>query len=296
MKIKSIVKIIIDIAMTGLFIALLFAYQTGLAFHEIMGLSIVFLFALHMILNGKWIIGVTKKLFSDTLKMKTLLMYFFNTGLLIGIAVITVSGILISSVLFPVSSYNQTLVTLHKWLSYVTAGMMGVHLLLHVKYMGSMFKKIAIGLKTPVVRRTLSSTAAILFIAGIVYYNVVSATEKSMTANIIEAADNGQSVESKYTVSDTPPDTSSTASFELSSAVSSEQTIDSSSESKKEESSSVMSVPSSQPADTVSLSEFLGKMFCTICPKHCPLSHPQCRKSASLIQQATTEYNELYSN
>jgi len=257
-KAKSIIKIIIDIVMSGLFIALLFAYQTGLVFHEIMGISILFLIGLHMALNRKWIAVVTKNLFSKKIKAKTALMYLLNTGLLIGIIIITITGLLISRVLLPVNIYNPALVSLHKWTAYVTAVMMGVHLFLHLEYLGVMFKKIYSELVTPVVLKTLGSAAAIVFIAVIIYYNIIS------------AADNSSSMHTAFTANPIIA------------------------QDKKKQSSDATITSSAQAADTISLTDFLSKMYCTACNRHCPLSHPQCMRSARLVEQATAEYENLY--
>jgi hypothetical protein len=47
-------------------------------------------------------------------------------------------------------------------------------------------------------------------------------------------------------------------------------------------------------ADDITLEEYLSSLYCTACPKHCPLSSPQCSKGISLAQEATTEYYALY--
>lgn len=271
MKTKSFIKIVVDIVMTVLFVSLLFAYNTGLAFHEIIGLSMLFLVILHLILNGKWIIRISNNLFNQDLKAKTVFMYFLDIGLLFSLLAIGVTGIMISTVLFPIGESNPAIVLIHKGTSYVAATMLAIHLALHLKYLARGFKKILSHLRTSNIKKALSGTFAIIMIAGIVYYNVISTFDSYI-----------------------PPVNSSPASTPANNPTQSSDIITPTpapSAKKKEEAT----VGSSETAsDVPGLTEFLSKMFCTICPKHCPLSNPQCGKSRSLIEEAKTEYRTLY--
>lgn len=266
MKTKSIVKIVLDIVMTALFIPLLFAYNTGLVFHEIMGISIIFLFVLHLILNRKWIVNTSKNLFTGKIKSKTLLMYFLNIGLFLGISFILITGIMISNIIFPVNSYSQILVTIHKWSSYITAVMIAVHLVLHAEYLAASFKKILSNIKTSNTKRIFQSALAIIMIAGIVYYNIISATNK----NINSTTNTNSSSQNSKTITSIP------------------------STKRKEDENETTISSSEDQTDVISLSDFLSKMFCTMCPRNCPLSSPQCGKSKLLIEDATAEYQSLY--
>lgn len=276
MKSKTIIKIILDVVMAGLFIALMFAYQTGLVFHEIIGLSIVSLFALHLILNGKWIVSSTKKMCSGTLSRKPLINYLIDAGLFIGIVVLTVTGFLISVVLFPTETYNPVLKTLHTLAAYVTSGLLALHLLVHIKYLKAVFKKFISEFRSSVVKKSLGSAAALLMTAGIIYYNVIAIAEndyqsglQSISGVIVPPVSN-ESASEQYETEKNPP------------------------KKKDEDEIITQTQPAAEAVPT--LSEYLGKMFCTICHRRCPLSSPQCRKSASLIQKAKTEYQELYEN
>lgn len=280
MKTKTISKIILDIVMTGLFVSLMFVYQTGLAFHEIMGLSIAVLFVLHLVLNGKWIATSTKKLCSGDLSGKPLLNYLIDAGLFIGILALTVTGLLISVVLFPTEAYNPVLKTLHAWAAYVTSGLLALHVLMHIKYLKAVFKKFFSEFRSSIVKRVLGGTAALFIAVGIIYYNVIAVFENNYQAglqsdsSIIDVPDSSESVSNQYETQTNPTKKKD--------------------EDEDEDETITQTQPSSEAIPT--LSEFLGKMFCTICPRHCPLSNPQCRKSTSLIQKATTEYQELYEN
>ena len=75
---KQTFKILIDISMTALFIILIKAFDTGLEFHEIAGLGILVLIAVHNIMNISWIKNVAKNIFSNKIKHKTKLMFVLN--------------------------------------------------------------------------------------------------------------------------------------------------------------------------------------------------------------------------
>lgn len=255
MKKKSIVKVILDIIMIVLFIALMSVHDTGIVFHEIMGIFIFFLFALHLVLNGKWVIHVSKSLFYNKIKSKTFWMLILNLGLLMGIIIITVTGIMISKVLFPYDDHEQSITMIHKWSSYVTAVMMAAHLVLHIKYLIAMFMKIFDNRKSSTVKKVFGSGLAISIIVIIIYFNISSLINNSIDSKQIDTQ------------------------------------IDKTNIDKTKE-----AITSTPPSDAISLSDFLGKMFCTICPRHCPLSNPQCGKSRNLIIEAEEEYQSLYGN
>ena len=60
MKIKSFVKMIIDIAMTFLMIACMFGLMAGDILHEVFGSAILVLFLTHNTLNWKWYANIFK--------------------------------------------------------------------------------------------------------------------------------------------------------------------------------------------------------------------------------------------
>jgi len=91
----------LDVAMTILFVTLIYAYDTGLVFHEIVGLSISALFASHILLNWSWVKNITKNLFNRRLKVSAKLKYALNATTFLTVATVIITGILISKVIFP---------------------------------------------------------------------------------------------------------------------------------------------------------------------------------------------------
>lgn len=138
---KTRIKIILDLVMALLFILLLDAYGTGLAFHETAGLCIGFLFIFHILLNWPWVKGISRKLLSPALPAKTRLMYALNVISLACISTVIITGIMISQVLFCSGTpADHQLAALHKWISYFSLGLFAVHISLHRRYIINAWK------------------------------------------------------------------------------------------------------------------------------------------------------------
>ena len=90
-------KILVDICMVVLMIAL---FSTGyihslLDLHVFFGYIIIPVVIIHLLLNGKWLVNVTKKLFSGKLSPKTWYMYKLVIGLTIAFSVCIVTGLVL---------------------------------------------------------------------------------------------------------------------------------------------------------------------------------------------------------
>ncbi|KAF1084726.1 hypothetical protein SPSYN_02512 [Sporotomaculum syntrophicum] len=80
----------LDVGLAALFLILIEPQRTGMAWHEILGLSIGFLFTMHVLLNWSWVKKTTRNLFTLAYKTKTKLCYVLNTVSFI--CVITIYG------------------------------------------------------------------------------------------------------------------------------------------------------------------------------------------------------------
>ena len=185
MKIKNIVKIILDAVMMVLFTVLFFAEDTGLVFHEIVGLSALFVLGLHFVLNGQWIVNTAKNLGKKRIKTKTSRTYFLNITLLIGIIVIITTGIMISTVVLPLDGYNPTIEHIHECAAYLTGCLLIIHVALHIKYLKAYVKAILRSFKMPIIRRTFIGAFAILLMLVILYYNIISAVSKNIDGDTL---------------------------------------------------------------------------------------------------------------
>lgn len=283
---KSIVKIVLDIVMAVLYIALLFAYGTGLVFHEIAGLLLMALFALHLGLNWKWVAGVAKRAANGEVKRKFVLMGLLAAGLLVGVVIVGVTGLMVSTVVLPAAAYQPGITALHKWSAWATAALMAAHVLVHAKYLAVAFKKLFTGSRRAVVRGVLSSSFALLMAAGIIYRSVAVSAVGDVVSGPVAAvtadSDSAGGTEEESTPVLPPAEEAITNG-------------DTAAQGKKEEEETSVS-SSAPPAETaaVTLDDYLGKLYCTACGKHCPLSSPRCGRSAAQVEQATEEYNTLY--
>ena len=166
MKHKAAIKAVLDIFMTLIFALLFNKMILGLVFHEAAGLAIGMAIIVHLFLNWKWIVIITKKFFAREIPMRTKVGYLLNFSLLIGFLTIIVSGIFISKV-FLVSirglgSLNYK--TIHIIASYVTLVLIGVHIGLHWAFIKQMSKRLC-----PKMNASLRKGIAIVLLIGIIF-------------------------------------------------------------------------------------------------------------------------------
>lgn len=161
MKNKNGIKILLDSMMIILLVLMFNKNVISMSFHEIGGLVVCGLFVIHMLLNYKWIIGVSKKLFSRGLKFKTRLGYMINVLLLLVMAFIGVSGILISKTIFSgISSNNMFWKIGHQVVAGYGIILVGIHIGLHWDFLRNHFKKF---IKIPIkIEKTLGMICAVL--------------------------------------------------------------------------------------------------------------------------------------
>ena len=134
-------------------------------FHEIGGLALFGLFILHLIFNYRWIIGVTKKVFSKSLNAKTRIGYIVNFLLLVSFTLVCISGIFISKELF---RFNSGMIwkTIHYSSAAAALILTGIHIGLHLKMILSFIKK-RIKLSAPVGKAIGLLCSVVLIVFGI---------------------------------------------------------------------------------------------------------------------------------
>lgn len=277
MNSKAITKIALDFIMSVLFVILIFAYDTGLAFHEIAGLSILVLFTAHMILNWTWVKSITKNFLSKKIKRKSQLLYALNTLLLIAVSTIIVTGIMISRVVFDfgLNGGSSVLSAIHKWTAYACLGFFAIHIALNWRFVSVCVRKISSTLGGIRLRKSLQALGASALAVAIIYSLVMPGPDQlsqqasAMNNPPVEAAairknDAGQGSDgSGYA-------TAGNQGYTVPAAIQADD------------------------VDTVSLTEYLSNLFCTGCDKHCPLLSPKCDKGEAQLQAAKVKYQELY--
>ena len=181
---KNIVKVVLDAVMALVF-AILFNKSAlgGMLFHEIAGLAFGAFIVFHMVLNRAWLKGVTKKLFCKKLPARTRAAYIIDALLLTALAVIIMTGILMSRELFP-NLFNISLNVegLHKSVSYIALLLAGAHLGLSWNRVAAIVKKL---LKLPE-NKALGAlaTACAITVFALGSYNIVSTGYVGKVASI----------------------------------------------------------------------------------------------------------------
>lgn len=137
---KNKVKMIIDIAMTILFIILMGYYVTDSAVHEILGTITFILFILHHIINIKWY----KSIFKGKHNFRRTFHIILNLLLFLAMVGMMVSGIMISADVFafldiPTTMFGGNLHMISTAWGFV---LMGIHVGLHIAgFMNKLNKK-----------------------------------------------------------------------------------------------------------------------------------------------------------
>ena len=128
-------KMILDTIML-ITLTLLFRKDTfGMTFHEVAGLSIIGVFVIHLILNQKWIKAVTSNLFTKKTTVRAKISWIINASLVVCFALIGLSGVLMSKVLFHFNIEGNWK-TLHYFCAALSIILVGVHLGMHGALIG----------------------------------------------------------------------------------------------------------------------------------------------------------------
>jgi hypothetical protein len=129
---KNVIRILLDAAMAVLLILMYNKLAVSLSFHEIGGLVVCGMFVFHNLLNRKWVVGISKRMFGRSLATRVRLGYAVDVLLLITMAVIAVSGIMISkTVLLGISGSLVFWRPAHYFASAVALVLVGIHIGLH---------------------------------------------------------------------------------------------------------------------------------------------------------------------
>lgn len=140
---KNFIKIILDILMFVLLILMFNKNVISMSFHEVGGLIVCGLFLIHMGLNRKWILGISKRIFDKSLSGKTRLGYIVNAMLFIFTALIAISGIMISKTIFGFQTRSGVFwQSIHYFTASLDIILIGIHIGLHWTFIKNMFTKI----------------------------------------------------------------------------------------------------------------------------------------------------------
>jgi hypothetical protein len=138
----------VDLVLTASMLALFSVNLTGLRWHEWLELGVCILVPTHMLVNWAWLATTTRR-FMQPLPWRARLCYLLNAGLFVSIVVVTLSGLLISEVLFPgltAAAGNPGFWhPIHTMASNATLVLVGLHLGVYWRNVLSMLRRLISG-------------------------------------------------------------------------------------------------------------------------------------------------------
>jgi len=141
MKNSTKLKLILDSAMVVLLMLMYKKQVISMIFHEIGGLIFLGFVLIHVfIINRKWVISVTKKVFSKSTGTRLRVMALDDFLLLVDFIFFGVAAVLISHVVFSFNVQGMTFKAMHYFCASCALILIGIHLGLHRK----MYAKVSI--------------------------------------------------------------------------------------------------------------------------------------------------------
>lgn len=170
MKKTNRIKLALDILMLLILLLMYRSNVLGLGFHEIGGIAVCGLFIIHILLNGKWTLVVTGKLFSKKTAWRCKLNWLIDFLLLLYFAYILISGIFISKIVFDGQRGVSVWKTGHFAVSALALVLIGVHLGLHYEFFISRIH----ARKLPLMFRRISAVVISVLILGFGVYQMTA--------------------------------------------------------------------------------------------------------------------------
>lgn len=131
----NMLKVFLDTGMIVI-LAMLFRKEAlGMAFHEIAGLCVLGVFVIHVLLNHRWVIAVTCRLFSKKSTIRAKICWLIDAALAICFFLIGLSGILMSKVVFHFNVQGNWK-TMHYFCAALALTLTGIHLGMHGAVIG----------------------------------------------------------------------------------------------------------------------------------------------------------------
>ncbi len=283
---KTLAKLMLDIVLAVLFLILIEPHNTGMAFHEILGLSIGVLFTVHIILNWSWVRRTTKSLFNPKFNTKPKLFYVLNVISFISVATMIFTGIQISQVLFASESavIDHNFVFVHKWVANFCLGLFSVHIVLHWHFISSAICKLFTKLKTSNFSKAVASVAVTVLVISLLYSQIASSSADDANQVRVESEPPMHRHEFNHAkpmkrYENNIPRSNGATVYEYSA---------------EENQDSSISTDTSNDGDVTTLNDFLDDIFCNGCSNHCSLLNPQCEKGAQQQEFNKIQYQQKY--
>lgn len=289
MKYKTILKLLIDIAMFVVYLMLMFAEGAGCFFHEAAGIGIGVLFIIHIILNLSMTKGLVSSIMKRSGNRSRKLLFLSDLILFIGMPIVILTGVLIAKKLFVLNIELpwQVLFSLHKVSSYICLAAICLHISMHAKYLVGVLKKIP-SMEKKELWSAFYRFGAGATIAVILYFSMSLLISNGNNRKMHISTPHRDSSQADTV---TRPKKSETTNNVTETGTSFSESISSDSENEKE---------SEQPTSEVisevipTLEEYLENLHCTGCRKQCSLLKPKCRKGQAQAEEAIEEYYRIY--
>lgn len=159
------IKYAVDAAMMFMLILLLGRNITGAQNHELIGISMMSLFAIHIILNIKWFLNFKKILKNSGNSLLNVLWMLVNVFLIVDLVIMFVSAVVVSDYVFSFAfpGRHRAWEFVHGASAYAGLMLMSVHLGMHWNMIMSSLRK-AWKLKDNKVRRVILRAVLVLVI------------------------------------------------------------------------------------------------------------------------------------
>ena len=286
MKIVKFLKPTVDILMLADFIAFQIMKFTGGKFHEIFGLVLVFLMLVHLCLNMKMIVQSFKNF--GRIKAKTKISLIVDILFMLVFMTCIVTGLLSSRFILSTNAPGIISV-IHRYSGSAGLVICLIHLGFHLSPLFAKINKVYENKRIAFLAECLiyccMTFSLSIYAFRDVFYRNAKPEMKEKNAHgdsrMIDSfpEDDERSTDNSLQTEEIPEENED-------SQVSKEN-----SDSQKED-EQISPETQAEPEET--LEEYLSKMYCTGCGRHCPLSAPQCGRGRSQQQQATEEYNQQY--
>ncbi len=283
-------KLILDACMIVVFLVLFKYGFTGGLIHEVIGIVLLAGFLLHLCFNR----GYLKKIFwiirNHNTQWKIRLGAFLNILLIFESILMVLSSVMISKDLLSFLNIGGNYALwrlLHVVCAYAMLTAVFVHLVLHWKAItGFISKKLSLkpaGKGWSIGTRAVAAVLAVLTLKASIENTMTSAqifSSANRYKNVVYAAADVKKVETVQSESAVETVTE-TVIFET--------------QGSEDEAVQETTISQTEEAAQESLEDYLGKLTCTGCSRHCSLLAPQCGKGAAQQAEATEEYDNSIS-
>jgi len=141
---QSAIKLILDLTAFIGFLVVLDQRLTGNAIHEWLAVAVTAVVIVHLLLNWKWIVEITRRLFRK-IPWRSRIHYILDWLLYIDLVLIMLSGLMISETVLPRLGIHLARSAfwsrLHSWLTDLIIFILGMHVALHWAWITNVVKQ-----------------------------------------------------------------------------------------------------------------------------------------------------------